>query len=94
MFFNFLPMFATSGDILNMALAIGFMVLVIFLAILIFYAILILRDVSKITQDSKDLVDRVHSTIMGPLRMVDYFVEKIKPYVEAIIENRLRKKKK
>ena len=87
-------MFATSGDILNMALAIGFIVLVIFLSILIFYAILILRDVSKITDDSKELFDRVHSTIVGPLKAIDYLVEKAKPYLETIIENRFKGKKK
>lgn len=87
-------MFATSGDILNMALAIGFIVLVIFLSILIFYCILITRDVSKMTQDSRDLVDRIHNTIMGPLKAVDYIIEKIKPYIEAAIESRFKKGKK
>jgi len=87
-------MFATSGDILNMALAIGFIVLVIFLSILIFYAILITRDVSRMTQDSKELMDRIHGTIMGPLKAVDYIVEKVKPYIEAAIESRFKGKKK
>lgn len=83
-------MFATSGDMLNMSLAIGFIVLAIFLSILIFYAILILRDVSKITDDSKELVDRIHDTIMGPLKAVDYIVEKVKPYIETMIENKFK----
>ncbi len=87
-------MFATSGDILNMALAIGFIVLVIFFSILIFYAILILRDVSKITDDSRELVDRIHDTITGPLKAVDFIVEKAKPYIETMIENKFKKGKK
>lgn len=87
-------MFATSGDVLNIALAVGFIVLVIFLSFLIFYAILILRDVSKITDDSKELVDRVNNTILGPLKAVDYIVEKAKPYIETMIENKFKKGKK
>ncbi len=87
-------MFATSGDVLNIALAVGFLVLVIFLAILIFYTILVMRDVSKITEDSRDLVDRVHNTVTGPLKAVDYLVERVKPYIEAAIENRFGKGKK
>jgi uncharacterized protein YoxC len=87
-------MFATSGDILNMSLALGFIVLVIFLSILIFYTILVMRDVSKITDDSKDLIDRLHNTITGPLKAVDYIVDKVKPYIESAIENRFGKGKK
>lgn len=87
-------MFATSGDVLNIALAVGFLVLVIFLSILIFYTILVMRDVSKITDDSKDLIDRIHNTITGPLRAVDFIVEKAKPYIETMIENRFGKGKK
>ncbi|MBI5753576.1 hypothetical protein HZA40_00340 [Candidatus Peregrinibacteria bacterium] len=87
-------MFATSGDILNMSLAIGFIVLVIFLSILIFYSILVMRDVSRMTQDSKELMDRIHNTIMGPLKAVDYIIEKVKPYIESTIENRFKKGKK
>lgn len=86
-------MFATSGDMLNMSLAIGFIVLVIFLSILIFYTILVMRDVSKITDDSRDLVDRIHNTVTGPLRAVDYLIEKAKPYIEGLIESKFKGKK-
>lgn len=87
-------MFATSGDILNMSLAFGFIILVIFLSILIFYSILVMRDVSKMTADSKELMDRIHNTIMGPLKAVDFIIEKVKPYIEAAIESRFKKGKK
>jgi hypothetical protein len=87
-------MFATSGDILNISLALGFIVLVIFLSILIFYTILVMRDVSKMTDDSRELVDRIHDTVMGPLKAVDFIVEKVKPYIESAIENRFGKGKK
>lgn len=86
-------MFATSGDVLNMSLAIGFIVLVIFLVILIFYAILVLRDLTKVVDDVSEVVGRVHSTIIQPLKAVDYFIEKAKPYIEAAVERRFKSKK-
>lgn len=86
-------MFATSGDILNMSLAIGFIVLVIFLSLLIFYAILILRDVSKVMDDIEEIVTRVRTTIVQPLKAVDYIIEKAKPYIETVLERKMKEKK-
>ena len=87
-------MFETSQDILNIALAIGFGVLVIFLCIFLFYGIMVLRDVAKVSDKVKGLVDRIHKTITEPLRALDYIVEKVKPYIEAFIERRFGKGKK
>lgn len=82
-------MFATSGDILNMSLALGFIVLVIFLSILIFYGILVLRDLSKIVEDVNEVTEKLHDTVMAPLRTVDYLIEKAKPYLEGLIEKKM-----
>lgn len=87
-------MFATSDDILNMSLAIGFIVLVIFLSILIFYAILILRDTSKTADAIAEVVNRVRRTIVEPLKAVDFLIEKMKPYIETVLENWVKKKGK
>jgi uncharacterized protein YoxC len=87
-------MFATSGDVLNMSLAIGFIILVIFLCFLIFYAVLILRDVSKVMDDVEEVVTRVRTTIVQPLKAVDYIIEKAKPYVETVIERKMKDAKK
>ncbi len=87
-------MFATSGDILNMSLAGGFIILVIFLCIFLFYGILILRDASKVVDDVAEIVERVHKTIVEPLRALDYLVDKVRPYIEALIERKLKGKKK
>ena len=86
-------MFATSGDILNMSLAIGFIVLVIFLCFLIFYAVIILRDVAKVMDDIEEVVTRVRTTIVQPLKAIDYIIEKAKPYVETVIERKMKEKK-
>lgn len=87
-------MFSTSADVLNMALAGGFVVLVGFLCVALFYLIRILKDVSKVTDETINVVDRVKSAILEPLRLMDFLIEKIKPYFEAAIENRVKPKKK
>lgn len=87
-------MITTSLDILYISLAIGFILLVIFTCIALFYLILVLRDVSKVVSDTEELVGRIHKTIIQPLRAVDYIVERATPYIETIIEAKLRGKKK
>ncbi len=87
-------MFATSQDVLNMSLAIGFVVLVIFLCILIFYAILILRDTNKVMEDVAEIVQRVRKTIVEPLRAVDYLIEKAKPYIDSVLDRKEAEKKR
>lgn len=87
-------MFATSQDVLNMSLAIGFIVLVIFLCILIFYAILILRDTNKIMEDVTEIVERVRKTIVEPLRAVDYLIEKAKPYIDSVLDKKAAEKRR
>lgn len=79
---------------MNIALAAGFVVLVVFLCIFLFYGILILRDAAKVVDDVEEVVERVHKTIIQPLRAIDYIVEKATPYIEALIEKKLRGKKK
>jgi len=87
-------MFATSGDVLNMSLAIGFIVLVIFLSILIFYGIVILRDISKVADEAAEVVHKVHKTVVEPLRAIDYVIERAKPYIEMAMEKKAKGKKK
>ena len=87
-------MFATSQDVLFMSLAGGFILLVIFLCIFLFYGILILRDASKVVDDVAEIVERVHKTIVEPLRALDYLIDKARPYVETLVERRLKGKKK
>ncbi len=87
-------MFATSGDILNIALAVGFIVLVIFVSILCFYAIMILRDVSKVVDDVEEVTTRVRKIVVEPLRAFDFAISKMKPYIELAIEKRVKEAKK
>lgn len=86
-------MFATSGDILNMSLAIGFILLVIFLCIMVFYAILILRDISRVVEDVEEVTGKVRTSIVEPLKAMDFVIDKAKPYVETILEAKKKTKK-
>ena len=86
-------MFATSGDVLNMALAVGVVVLVIFLSILIFYLILVVRDASKVLGVAASIVDMAEKAVSHPLRAAESIFEKTVPYFEAVIDNLLKKKK-
>jgi len=82
-------MFATSADILNMSLAIGFLVLVVFLCITLFYAILILRDFSSVSNEIKTTVVKIHETIAQPLMAIEFIVDKIRPYIEMFVDKRM-----
>ncbi len=87
-------MITTSLDVLYISLAIGFLVFVIFACIAIFYLILILRDVTKVVDNVQELVDRVHKTIVQPLRAIDYIVERATPFIETIVERKVKSRTK
>jgi len=87
-------MFETSGDILNISLAAGFVLLVVFLCVLIFYAIKILRDLAKVMDEVEATVSKVHRSVVQPLKALDYFVNKAQPYIETILESKKNSKKK
>ena len=87
-------MFETSQDILNMSLAIGWAILVVFLCVALVYLTKVLKDVSKVTNTAKNVVEKTQKVILEPLRMMDYVVDKVRPYVEGFIESKLNKKKK
>jgi uncharacterized protein YoxC len=86
-------MLETSGDFLNISIAISVIVLVIFLSVLCFYAILILRDISKVVEDIEEVTDKVKKTVVEPLRAIDFIIEKARPYVEMVLEKKTKTKK-
>jgi hypothetical protein len=78
-------MVTTTLDILYLSLATGFVVLVIFLSITLLYTIFILRDVSSVTQDVKEVTERVNQVVISPLKAVNFIIEQIKPHVQAVL---------
>ncbi len=81
-------MITTALDVLYLSLAVSFIVFIIFVCITLFYVISILRDVSRVTNRVEELVKRVHTTIVQPLRALDYVIDKITPYLETIINKK------
>lgn len=87
-------MFQTSADFLNISLGIGFIVLVIFISMVCFYLVIILRDISKVVDDATEVVSKVKTSVVEPLKAFDFLVDKISPYVEKINEQRSKGKQK
>lgn len=71
-------MFATSQDLLNLTLAVGFGVLTIFLAIVLFYLAVVLRDLSQTTQAVKHAAQQIDDLIIAPTRLISFLFEKIR----------------
>ena len=57
---------------------------------MIFYIVLILRDVSKVVDKTEEVVDKVHKTVIQPLRALDFLMEKIGPYIEMLAEKKAK----
>lgn len=58
----------TSLDFLYIALGGGFIILVIFICVLLLNLTLILRDVMKITENAREVSDRVRESVLDPLK--------------------------
>lgn len=90
-----LSMFQNTQDILNIALAGGFIILVIFLSVTLMYCILVLHDVKHITKTARTTTDQVSHYILKPISLISKLAMNLKPIVELIGERlRQRMKKK
>lgn len=83
-----------SIDILFLTLA-GCLVLVtIFLTMTLIYLMFILRDVVKVTDQAKEIVDKVNTYVTKPLLLTKSIIEFVGPFVrgaEEKLNNRRRK---
>lgn len=86
-------MFATTQDILNIALAGGFILLVIFICVVSIYLIMILRDISRVTAHAKDTAQKVNDLILKPFKLVSSLASKAQPILE-IVEEKIKEKTK
>lgn len=62
-------LWATSGDVLNMSLAIGIGAVCFLFLFVLFYLILILRDVSYTTKHVRDTAETIHNYVQTPIRV-------------------------
>jgi hypothetical protein len=60
----------TSLDFLYIALGGGFIILVIFLCVMLLQLTLVLRDVTKITENFREVSNKIKETVFEPLKSI------------------------
>lgn len=87
-------MFETTGDILNIVLAVGFGLIAVFLSITLFYAIFVLRDINETTKVMRKTVKQVNNMIIQPAKLISFIVDRAKNIAEIVESNIAKKAKK
>jgi hypothetical protein len=85
-------MFETTGDILNIAIAVSVAFVAFFLSFLIFYLIMVMRDVNFVTKKAKIISEKIDTYITSPARAVMALTEKLK-LLTHFLEHHNKKKK-
>jgi hypothetical protein len=88
-------MFETSGDILNLVLAISIGFVGFFLSFLLFYLVLAVRDVNYVTRKARKIAEAFDAYIKTPTQAVLAFTEKLKTITQLLEKyNKKRKGKR
>ena len=85
-----------SLDILFLTLSVCIALLTIFLSVTMIYLMFILRDVTKIADNVKDIVEKVDKYITKPILMTKSIVEFLAPFIDnakSTVEKSKRKKR-
>lgn len=82
-----------SLDILYLTLSVCVTLLTVFLSITLVYLLFILRDVVKVTEQVKELVDKVNTYITKPILLTKSIIEFVTPFIQGAQE-RVSKKRK
>lgn len=82
-----------SIDILYLTLAVCITLLTVFLSITLVYLLFILRDVVKVTDQVKGIVEKVDTYITKPILMTKSIIEFIGPFISRA-EEKLSKRKR
>lgn len=85
-------MFETSGDILNIVIAVSVAFSAFFLSLLIFYLVMILRDVNFVTRKAKNVANAVDTYIRTPAKAIMMLTEKLKLLTYFLEEHNKKKK--
>ncbi len=84
-------MFETSGDVLNLVLAVSIGLVAIFLSITLFYGIFVLRDLGETTKLMKKVAKQANQVLVQPTKMLAFLFSKAKVIAE-IVEKQVEKK--
>jgi len=81
-----------SLDILYLTLSVCITMLTVFLSVTLIYLLFILRDVVKVTDQIKSVVEKVDTYITKPILMTKSIIEFIAPFISGAQERMSRKK--
>lgn len=85
-----------SLDILYITISVCIALLTVFASITMLYFMLILRDVVKIVDRAREIMDKVDTYITKPLLMTKSIIEFVKPFIdnaEDVFKSRKKRKK-
>lgn len=82
-----------SLDILYLTLSVCITLLTVFMSITLIYLLFILRDVVKVTDQVKELVDKVNTYITKPILLTKSIVEFISPFIQNAQERAGKRKR-
>lgn len=80
-------------DILFLTISVSVALVTIFLSVTLIYLMFILRDVVKITDQVKGIVDNVNTYITKPIMMTKSIIEFVTPFIRNAEERITRKRK-
>ncbi|QQR55115.1 hypothetical protein IPG41_00865 [Candidatus Peregrinibacteria bacterium] len=75
-----------SLDILYLTLSVCITLLTVFVSITLIYLLFILRDVVKVTDQVKDLVEKVNTYITKPILLTKSIIEFVSPFIQSAQE--------
>ncbi len=75
-----------SLDILYLTLSVCVTLLTVFLSITLVYLLFILRDVVKVTDQIKELVDKINTYITKPILLTKSIIEFVAPFIQGAQE--------
>lgn len=81
-------------DILYLTLSVCVAMLTIFLSITLVYLLFILRDITKISDQVKDIVQKVDTYVTKPILLTKSVIEFVAPFVRTVEEKVSTKKKR
>ncbi len=72
-----------STDILYLTLSVCITILTVFLSITLVYLLLVLRDIVRVTDQVKDVIDRMNTYITKPILMTKSIIEFVAPFIQT-----------
>lgn len=82
-----------SLDILYLTLSVCIALITVFFSVTMLYLLLLLRDITKIADKVRDIMEKVDTYITKPILMTKSIIEFVTPFIENAKEVTKKKKK-